>query len=37
MIEMASVLFGSIVLIYIAYKLTFLSKREWGENQKDFF
>lgn len=37
MIEMASVLIGSVVLIVIAYELTFLSKREWGENQKGFF
>lgn len=37
MIEMASVLVGSIVLMYLAYEFTFLSKREWGENQKGFF
>lgn len=37
MIEMATVLFGSILLMFIAYKLTFFTKREWGENQKSFF
>ena len=37
MIEMASVLLGSIVLMAIAYEFTFFSKREWGENQKGFF
>ena len=37
MIEMASVLVGSLALIFIAYELTFISKREWGENQKGFF
>lgn len=37
MIEMASVLIGTIVLMLIAYEFTFLSKREWGENQKGFF
>ena len=37
MIEMASVLIGTIVLMVITYEFTFLSKREWGENQKGFF
>jgi len=37
MIEMASVLIGSFTLIVIAYEFTFLPKREWGENQRNFF
>ncbi len=37
MIEMTSVLLGSLVLMVIAYEFTFISKREWGENQKGFF
>lgn len=37
MIEMASVLIGSTVLMVIAYEFTFLSRREWGENQKSIF
>ena len=37
MIEMTSVLIGSMVLMVIAYEFTFISKREWGENQKGFF
>lgn len=37
MIEMASVLMGSVILMVIAYEFTFLAKREWGENQKGFF
>ena len=36
MIEMTSVLLGSLVLMVIAYEFTF-TKREWGENQKGFF
>lgn len=37
MIEMASVLLASGILMYLAFEFTFTSKREWGENQKSFF
>ena len=37
MIEMASVLLASGILMFIAYEFTFLSKRKWGENYKSFF
>jgi len=37
MLEMATVLVASGVLIIIAYEFTFTLKREWGENQKNFF
>ncbi len=34
MLEMASVLLGTTVLMVIAYEFSFQSRREWGENQK---
>lgn len=37
MIEMASALGGILVLVVLAYELTFLPRREWGENQRSFF
>lgn len=39
MLEMATVLVLSGVLMIIAYEFTLLfnRKREWGENQKSFF
>ncbi len=37
MIEMASVLLASGVLMILAYEFAFLQKREWGENHKSFF
>lgn len=37
MIEMASVLIASGILIFVAYELTSVSSREWGENPKTFF
>ncbi len=37
MLEMASVLIGSGILMIIAYEFSFLSKREWGENYKSVF
>lgn len=37
MIEMAFVLIGTGILILIAYELTVLSQREWGENHKSIF
>jgi len=37
MLEMASVLVLSGILMIIAYELSFYTRREWGENQKSFF
>jgi len=38
MLEMASVLIASGVLMVIAYEFSFmLNKRDWGENTKNFF
>ena len=39
MIEMATVLIASGILMIIAYEFTLLlnRKRDWGENQKSFF
>ncbi len=37
MIEMASVLGGSFILMLIAYEFTFLPRRKWGENKRSFF
>jgi len=37
MIEMGTVLIASAILIAIAYQFSLLSKREWGENHKNFF
>lgn len=39
MLEMATVLVSSGVLMIIAYEFTFLmgKKREWGENYRSFF
>ena len=37
MIEMSSVLLGSIVLMVIAYEFSSQTKRDWGENYKSVF
>ena len=37
MIEMASVLLASGVLMVLAYEFAYMQKREWGENYKSFF
>ncbi len=37
MYEMATVLIASGILIVIAYELTSMLRREWGENSKSFF
>jgi len=37
MLEMASVLVASGVLMIIAYEFSFTHKREWGENRKSIF
>ena len=38
MLEMATVLVATGVLIIIAYEFSFMiEKREWGENTKSFF
>jgi hypothetical protein len=36
MLEMATVLIASVVLMVIAYEFAFMG-REWGENSKSFF
>ena len=37
MLEMASVLLASSILMIIAYEFSFTQKREWGENHKSIF
>ena len=37
MIEMTVVLITCMLLMGVAYELTFAQKREWGENSKSFF
>ena len=37
MLEMATVLTATGILMVIAYEFTFISKREWGENHKSIF
>ena len=37
MLEMASVLIASGVLMIIAYEFSFTQRREWGENHKSIF
>lgn len=37
MIEMASVLLASGILMVLAYEFAILPRREWGENHKSIF
>ena len=37
MIEMATVLIASGILMFLAYKFSVSSRREWGENHKNIF
>ena len=37
MIEMASVLMATGILMYLAFEFTFTAKRDWGENYKSIF